>query len=118
MFSTFKFCYLPLLLRYWTPVSQVILGATKAVNDSVGLFSFEGDGVSLSKKSIIEYDKKGYSCYSTSRAGLFKVRMWLIQGLFKYPETEYVQAPESKLSSSLLSEQFAYLFLFFTILPQ
>lgn len=49
------------------------MGATRAVNSSVGLFSFEGDGVSLSKKSIIEFDKKGYSCYSTSRAGLFKV---------------------------------------------
>ena len=39
----------------------------------MGLFSFEGNGVSLSKKSILEYDRKGYSCYSTSRAGLFKV---------------------------------------------
>ena len=55
-------------------IFQVLTGANRAVDSSVGLFSFEGNSFSLSKKAIIEYDKKGYSCYSTSKGGLFKVK--------------------------------------------
>ena len=53
--------------------SQIIAGASRAVRHNLGLFTFEGDGVSLTKAMIDKYYSMGYSCYSTSRAGLFKV---------------------------------------------
>jgi hypothetical protein len=41
----------------------------------VKLFTFEGGkGVVLSKEMLQQFDELGFSCYSTSRAGLFKVR--------------------------------------------
>ena len=54
--------------------NKVLLGARKALTkDLVGMFTFEGGkGVIFSKSMIKEYDNLGYSCYSTSRAGLFK----------------------------------------------
>ena len=45
------------------------------MNESIGVFTFEGGkGVSLTKGMLKMYDDLGFSCYSTSRAGLFKVR--------------------------------------------
>ena len=53
--------------------NKVIRGATEAILHSVGLLTFEGGGgVTFSKEMIDEMDQMGYSCYSTSRAGLFK----------------------------------------------
>jgi hypothetical protein len=54
--------------------NKVLLGARKAITeDLVGMFTFEGGkGVIFSRSMIEGYDKLGYSCYSTSRAGLFK----------------------------------------------
>jgi hypothetical protein len=44
------------------------------MNESIGVFTFEGGkGVSLTKGMLKMYDDLGFSCYSTSRAGLFKV---------------------------------------------
>jgi hypothetical protein len=53
--------------------SQVIRGATQALNSTVGLFTFEGNGVAFPQSKIDQLDAQGFSCYSTSRAGLFKV---------------------------------------------
>ena len=53
--------------------AQIIAGASHAVQHNLGIFTFEGDGVSLTKAMIDDYDRMGYSCFSTSRAGLFKV---------------------------------------------
>ena len=39
----------------------------------MGLFTFEGNGVAFPKATIDQLDAQGYSCYSTSKAGLFKV---------------------------------------------
>ena len=63
---------LPLFIRF-SCVFQVIRGATKALNTTVGLFTFEGNGVAFPKATIDQLDAQGYSCYSTSKAGLFKV---------------------------------------------
>lgn len=52
---------------------QVLVGAQEAMRTSLGMFTFEGGrGVTLSKDMLDEYDALGFSCYSTSRAGLFK----------------------------------------------
>jgi hypothetical protein len=49
------------------------LGAKHAIENFLGMFTFEGGkGITLSKEMLSEYDALGYSCYSTSRAGLFK----------------------------------------------
>ena len=48
---------------------QVIRGAGKALNTTVGVFTFEGNGVMFDKATIDGLDAQGYSCYSTSRAG-------------------------------------------------
>jgi len=53
--------------------NKVMIGASRAIVNTVGLFTFEGGGgVTFSKGMIEELDALGYSCYSTSRAGLFK----------------------------------------------
>lgn len=53
--------------------NKVLRGAKLALAKSIGMFAFEGGkGVSFSKDMIMSLDKIGYSCYSTSRAGLFK----------------------------------------------
>jgi hypothetical protein len=54
--------------------NKVLRGARKAIEQTASLFTFEGgSGVAFSKEDITELDEKwGYSCYSTSRAGLFK----------------------------------------------
>jgi hypothetical protein len=54
--------------------NKVIKGARLAIENTVSLLAFEASkGVSLTEDMIDEFDKKhGYSCYSTSRAGLFK----------------------------------------------
>lgn len=52
--------------------AQVLAGAAQTI-ESAGMFTFEGGrGVTFSKEMIQDYDKMGFSCYSTSRAGLFK----------------------------------------------
>ena len=49
------------------------MGAKNAVTNYLGMITFEGGkGVTLSKEMIADFDSLGYSCYSTSRAGLFK----------------------------------------------
>jgi hypothetical protein len=48
------------------------MGATKAINDTLGLFTFEGNAFELSIGMLENLDAKGYSCFSTSKAGLFK----------------------------------------------
>jgi len=54
--------------------NKVITGARRAIDNTVSLFTFEGGkGITFSKEFIEELDTEhGYSCYSTSRAGLFK----------------------------------------------
>lgn len=53
---------------------KVLTGARIAIEKTLSLFTFEGGGgVSFAKERIEKLDKQfGYSCYSTSRAGLFK----------------------------------------------
>lgn len=53
--------------------NKVLLGAKHAIENFLGIFTFEGGkGITLSEEMLQEYDALGYSCYSTSRAGLFK----------------------------------------------
>lgn len=53
--------------------NRVLAGAEAALTKMAGMFTFEGGkGVIFSKDMIDHYDGLGYSCYSTSRAGLFK----------------------------------------------
>jgi FkbM family methyltransferase len=53
--------------------NKVLRGAKKALASSIGMFAFEGGkGVTFSKEMIESLDLIGFSCYSTSRAGLFK----------------------------------------------
>lgn len=53
--------------------NKVLRGAKTALAKSIGMFAFEGGkGVSFSKEMIYSLDKIGFSCYSTSRAGLYK----------------------------------------------
>lgn len=51
---------------------EVLAGATKAVTEQTGLFTFEATVVSLNKAKTDYYHSLNYSCYSTTRAGLFK----------------------------------------------
>ena len=52
--------------------NRVLNGGMTAIT-KLGMFTFEGGkGVSFTKEMIETYDKMGFSCYSTSRAGLFK----------------------------------------------
>jgi len=54
--------------------NKVIYGASKYIRSSVGLLTFEcGKGTQFSYAMIVEMDSIGFSCYSTSRAGLFKL---------------------------------------------
>ena len=49
------------------------MNARKAIDSGVALFTFEGgSGVSFTKEHIEDLDGRGFSCFSTSRAGLFK----------------------------------------------
>ncbi len=52
--------------------NKVLAGAKLALESTVALFTFEGGGgVSFSKEQIDDLDfRLGYSCYSTSRAGM------------------------------------------------
>jgi len=51
----------------------VIRGALKTIYSTVGLVTFEGYGKgSLTETTISDFDAHGFSCYSTSLAGLFK----------------------------------------------
>jgi hypothetical protein len=53
--------------------NRVLAGATETLRDHTGVFVFEGGrGVTFSKYMVEQYDAMGYSCYSPSRAGLFK----------------------------------------------
>lgn len=53
--------------------NHVLVGANSTLREKVGIFAFEGGkGVTLSKEMLSEFDSMGYSCYSTSRAGLYK----------------------------------------------
>eukprot|EP00597_Dinobryon_sp_UTEXLB2267_P009179 CAMPEP_0170085326 /NCGR_PEP_ID=MMETSP0019_2-20121128/20242_1 /TAXON_ID=98059 /ORGANISM="Dinobryon sp., Strain UTEXLB2267" /LENGTH=432 /DNA_ID=CAMNT_0010301741 /DNA_START=285 /DNA_END=1583 /DNA_ORIENTATION=+ len=53
--------------------NKVLLGARAAIREAVGLLTFEGGlGVTLSRDMLRDWDLQGFSCYSTSRAGLFK----------------------------------------------
>lgn len=53
--------------------NNVLLGARQSLQEKVSMFTFEGGkGVVLSKEMLAEFDSWGFSCYSTSRAGLFK----------------------------------------------
>ena len=53
--------------------NKVINGAMETIKESVKLLTFEGGGgVTFSYELSEQLDKMGYSCYSTSRAGLFK----------------------------------------------
>eukprot|EP00598_Pedospumella_elongata_P006999 CAMPEP_0184968798 /NCGR_PEP_ID=MMETSP1098-20130426/1737_1 /TAXON_ID=89044 /ORGANISM="Spumella elongata, Strain CCAP 955/1" /LENGTH=558 /DNA_ID=CAMNT_0027490463 /DNA_START=191 /DNA_END=1867 /DNA_ORIENTATION=+ len=53
--------------------NKVLAGAEVALSTKAGMFAFEGGkGVIFSKEMIAHYDGLGFSCYSTSRAGLFK----------------------------------------------
>ena len=53
--------------------NKVIVGAKRAIEEGVALFTFEGGGgVSFTKEHIADLDARGFSCYSTSRAGLFR----------------------------------------------
>jgi hypothetical protein len=52
---------------------KVLVGAKDAMRSSLGMFTFEGGkGITLSREMLADYDALGFSCYSTSRAGLFK----------------------------------------------
>jgi hypothetical protein len=52
---------------------QVLVGARGAIQNHLGMFTFEGGkGVTLSADMLRSFDAQGFSCYSTSRAGLFK----------------------------------------------
>ncbi|RYG59261.1 hypothetical protein EON64_20425, partial [archaeon] len=55
--------------------NKVLLGAVRALsNQSVSMFTFEGGkGVSLSKEMVTQFDAWGFSCYSTSRAGMHDI---------------------------------------------
>jgi len=51
----------------------VIKGALGSIYSTVGLVTFEGYGKgSLTETMIGDFDAHGFSCYSTSLAGLFK----------------------------------------------
>lgn len=53
--------------------NRVLDGASSTIINKLGMFTFEGGkGVTFSKEMIEKYDALGFSCYSTSRAGLFK----------------------------------------------
>jgi hypothetical protein len=53
--------------------NKVIHGASEAIRDAVGVFTFESTkGVHFTSAMVKELDEIGYSCYSTSRAGLYK----------------------------------------------
>jgi FkbM family methyltransferase len=53
--------------------NKVIDGAMETIKESVKLLTFEGGGgVTFSYDLSEQLDKMGFSCYSTSRAGLFK----------------------------------------------
>ena len=53
--------------------NKVLLGAKDALRHKLGMVTFEGGkGVTLSREMLLEFDSLGFSCYSTSRAGLFK----------------------------------------------
>jgi FkbM family methyltransferase len=53
--------------------NKVIRGAHKAIDGGTALFTFEGGGgVAFTKEDIDNLDMRGFSCYSTSRAGLFR----------------------------------------------
>ncbi len=54
--------------------NRVLEGARTALATQLGVFALEGgQGVTFSKEMINNLDNQGYSCYSSSRAGLFKV---------------------------------------------
>lgn len=54
--------------------NKVIIGGSDAIRNTVGLFTFEaGGGVTFNSAMVKELDSIGYSCYSTSRAGLYKL---------------------------------------------
>lgn len=53
--------------------NKVLIGAKNAIQEMLGMFTFEGGGgVTYSKEMSKDFETLGYSCYSTSRAGLFK----------------------------------------------
>jgi FkbM family methyltransferase len=53
--------------------NKVIHGASNAIRDQIGVFTFESTkGVHFTSAMVKELDEIGYSCYSTSRAGLYK----------------------------------------------
>ena len=51
--------------------AQVLEGASGVIRSSVAVFVFEA--TRLHRALIDKYDALGFSCFSTSRAGLFKV---------------------------------------------
>lgn len=60
---------------------QVIKGALGSIYSTVGLVTFEGYGKgSLTENMIGDFDAHGFSCYSTSLAGLFKWNGGCMQG--------------------------------------
>jgi hypothetical protein len=53
--------------------NKVLLGARNALRSYLKFFTFEGGGgVTFSQTMSDEFESFGFSCYSTSRAGLFK----------------------------------------------
>lgn len=53
--------------------NKVLNGAANVIANAAGMFTFEGGkSVQFTKAMIKKYDSLGFSCYSTSRAGLFK----------------------------------------------
>lgn len=53
--------------------NKVIIGASTAIRETLGVFTFEaGRGVNFDADMIKELDSIGYSCYSTTKAGMFK----------------------------------------------
>jgi hypothetical protein len=59
-----------------TQFHQVIEGAMKTISSKVKLFAFEGSSKLFRKKFAVKFIKKfdslGFSCFSTSKAGLIK----------------------------------------------
>ena len=54
-------------------VVQVLEGAADTIRNMVSMFTFEGGGgVKVTADMVEKYDKMGFSCFSTSRAGLIK----------------------------------------------
>ncbi len=51
---------------------KVLRGAGKLLNSTLGMFAFEGGRkFPLTREDLNIYDSMGYSCFSTSKAGLF-----------------------------------------------